>query len=347
MVTNIVDDPDLQQDFDIQFFNTAQSNANRGKFALENVVRVFRDGWQLFKMARRGDIVHSHSVQDPTFVAWRQVIFALATKMRGATMVLHNHAFRIYMEPAGSYTVGSAHQLAYRILDKLSVANVLLTHEGIANLRPLMPTIDFPVISNSVRVRDVEQAHPDSNNPTLVVVGELIEQKGIATLVHALDKLRESGVTNWTLELIGNNEAGVDPDRDRMLSLINTSGYTASMTGPLPKEEVLKRLSHADIFVFPTKVEGQPFALMEAMSAGLAIIAADIPTIAAMVTSEQLGILVPVDDATALSNALADLINNPVKRKELGAQSRDVALERYDHPIFVDAIVKLYTMYGG
>lgn len=347
VVTNIADDPDLNRTFNIEFFNTAQSEANRGKFALENVARVFRDSWQLFRLVRRGNIVHSHSVQDPTFVAWRQVMFAIATRLRGAKMVLHNHAFRIYMEPAGTYSVGIAHRVAYWLLDKLCVANVLLTTAGIPNLRPLMPRIDFPVISNSVRVSDVDPARPGAQPPTLIVVGEIIEQKGISTLVAALDQLKSTGVADWNLEIIGNNEPGTDPDRDRMLSLIEKSGLASSMTGPLPKEEVLKHLSAADIFVFPTKVEGQPFALMEAMSAGLAIIASDIPTIAAMVTDEETGVLVPVDDAAALSEALRQLIEDPQRRVALGQASREVATERYDHPVFVAEITRLYTMYGG
>lgn len=262
-------------------------------------------------------------------------------------MVLHNHAFRIYMEPAGTYAVGRAHKIAYWLLDKLCVANVLLTTAGIPNLRPLMPRIDFPVISNSVRVHDVDPASPDSQTPTLVIVGEIIEQKGVATLIAALDQLKAAGITNWNLEIIGNNEAGTDPDRDRMLALIEQSGYSSSMTGPLPKEEVLKHLSAADIFVFPTKVEGQPFALMEAMSAGLAIVASDIPTISAMITSEDTGVLVPVDDAGALCQALQTLIGDPQRRITLGRASRDDATHRFDHPVFVAEITRLYTMYGG
>src|SRR5690554_2771909 len=105
---DLVEDPVLNEEFEMVFQNTVQAQDKRGTFALENVWRAFSSAAGTFRLARRGGVVHTHSVQDPTLVAWRQVLIALAARLRGARVLLHNHAFRPYMAPPGGYRLGRA-----------------------------------------------------------------------------------------------------------------------------------------------------------------------------------------------------------------------------------------------
>jgi glycosyltransferase involved in cell wall biosynthesis len=338
---DLVGDPTLNARFEMVFQNTSQAQDKRGRLALENVLRSFTHAAETFRLARRGGVVHTHSVQDPVLVAWRQVAIALAARLRGSRVLLHNHAFRPYMEPPGGYRVGLAHRIAFRLLDRLAYANVLLTAEGVANIAPLMPHTALPVISNSVVVDNVVASSVDHSPPVVLFVGELLERKGVLVLLDALDELRRRGVDH-RIRIVGENSRGLDPEKDRVVEEVERRGHAAAMTGPVPREEVYRHLSEADVLVFPTFVEGQPFSVIEALAAGVPIVASDIPTIAGMVRDGEHGHLVPAGDANALAAALQSLLDDPAERVRMGAACRRSALERFDRSVFTERISELY-----
>ncbi|MGI9577610.1 MAG: glycosyltransferase, partial [Microthrixaceae bacterium] len=246
---DIVEDPVLNEEFDVVFYNTSQNDDQRGEFGLENVKRAFEHAWGTFKLARPGAVVHTHSVQDPVFVAWRQVAIALAARARGARVLMHNHAPPPYMEPPGEYRITTAHRLGFRLLDKLVDANILIAAAGEPNLRQYMPTTELPVIANSIEVDKVVPTTADHEPPVVLFVGEMLERKGLVVLMDALDILEARGVTDYELRIVGDNRPGLDPDKDAMTELVTERGRARSMTGPLPREQVYEELAGADVYV--------------------------------------------------------------------------------------------------
>ena len=342
---DLVEDPVLNEEFEIVFQNTAQAQDQRGKFSLTNVRRVVGDAWDTFRLARRGDVVHTHSVQDPTFVAWRQVAIALAARLRGARVLLHNHAFRPYMEAPGTYQVGGAHRLAYRLLDRLADANVLLDPAGEANLRTYQPHLWMPVVANSVVVDDVTPSTADHEPPVVLFVGELLERKGVLVLLDALDRLDAQGVA-YELRVLGDTTPGKDPEKDQVRAEVERRGRGDALLGKVPRADVYRHLSEADVFVFPTFVEGQPFSVIESLAAGVPVVGSDIPTVATMVDDGVHGRLVPPRDATALADALAEVLTDPARRQAMGRAGRERAYERYDRQVFREQVGALYRRLG-
>lgn len=343
---DLVEDPTLNASFEMVFQNTSQAQDKRGTLALENITRAFAHAFGTFRLARRGTVVHTHSVQDPTLVAWRQVLIAFAARLRGARVLLHNHAFRLYMEPARGYRVGLAHRIAYMLLDRLAHANILLAPEGLANLEPLMPHTPMPVVPNSVVVDEFELSTLEHSPITLLFVGELLERKGVLVLLDALDDLSARDLPEWQIKIVGDNQMGLDPEKDRVVTEVRSRGYSSAMTGPVTREEVYRQMARSDVFVFPTFVEGLPFSLIEAMAAGLPIVASDIPTIEGMITDDIHGKLVPVRDAHALADAVAELISDVATRRRMGSAGRAKAVETYDRKVFIERIAALYREYG-
>ena len=343
---DLVENRQLNDEFEMVFQNTSQAQDKRGTLALENILRAFTHAFRTFVLARRGAVVHTHSVQDPTLVAWRQVLIAAAARLRGARVLLHNHAFRPYMEPPGGYSIGRAHRIAFWLLDHLADANILLSAEGLANLEPLMPHTPMPVVANSVVVDDFRISSVDHDPAVLLFVGELLERKGLLVLLDALDDLSTRDLPNWKMVLVGDNTMGLDPEKDRIVTEVRTRGYGSSMTGPVSRDEVYEHLANSDIFVFPTFVEGQPFSVIESLAAGVPIVASDIPTVADMITDGVEGRLVEVGDPSALAGALADLLANVGERKRMGARGRQHAVQTFDRSVFIDRIAGLYREYG-
>lgn len=344
---DLVESPELNSRFEMVFQNTTQAQGERGTFALINIVRAISHALRTFTLARRGAIVHTHSVQDPTLVAWRQVLIALAGRLRGARVLLHNHAFRLYMEPPRGYRIGFTHRLAFRILDLLADANILLSAQGLSNMERLMPHTALPVVPNSVVVDDFGLTSTDHDPAVLLFVGELLERKGILVLLDALDVLSaDESLPPWKAVIVGANRMGLDPEKDRIITEIRSRGHGSAMTGSVSRSEVYDHLAKADVFVFPSFVEGQPFSVIEALAAGVPIVASDIPTIADMVSDGIEGRLVPTGDARALALALRELLTDVPARKRMGANGRQRAVRTYDRKVFETRIASLYEEYA-
>lgn len=343
---DLVEDPVLNAEFEMVFQNTSQNDEARGKFALVNVRRAVTDAWDTFRLARRGAVVHSHSVQEPWLTGWRQVAIAAAARLRGAKVLLHNHAQPPYMERPGEYLVSRPNRWAFAVLDRLVEANILIAAAGEANIRPYMPTVDLPVVHNSAVVDEMVPTSAVHDPPVVLFIGEILERKGLVTLLDALDLLDERGIGDYELRIIGDNRPGLDPDKDEMVAEITRRGRADTMTGPLSRAEVYANLAEADLYVFPTWTEGQPFTVIEALSSGVPIVASDIQAISAMIEDPTHGRLLDMHDTVGFADAIAELLADPDERRRISAANRERAHERFDRPVFRERIAELYRRHG-
>lgn len=343
---DLVEDPVLNAEFEMVFQNTSQNDEARGKLAIANVRRAVTDAWDTFRLARRGSVVHSHSVQEPWLTGWRQVAIAAAARLRGATVLLHNHAQPPYMAGPGEYRVSRPNRWAFALLDRLAEANIMIAAAGEPNLRQYMPTVELPIVHNSAVVDDMAQSSAVHDPPVVLFIGELLERKGVLTLLDALDELDASGGGPYELRIIGDDRPGLDPDKDAMVAEIRRRGRGDALTGPLSRAEVYAHLAEADLYVFPTWTEGQPFTVIEALASGVPIVASDIQAISAMIDDGTHGRLLPMHDASAFAKAIGELLADPDERRRISAANRARAHERFDRPVFRARIAELYRQHG-
>lgn len=344
---DLVEDPELNACFEMVFLNTSQNEDQRGKFSLANIRRLLSDSWATFRLARRGAVVHTHSVQEPWPVAWRQVGIALAARARGASVVLHNHAAAPYMQPPGAYDPGRPNRWAFRVLDRLVAANIVLSSNGVPNMGRWFVRAELPVVGNSVVVSDVVPSSAVHDPPVVLFIGELLERKGLRTLLDALD-LIDAGVDppDYELRIVGNDQLGLDPAKDEMVREVAARGRSASMTGVVPRSEVYRHFSEADLYVLPTDYEGQPFALIEALAAGVPIVATAIPSIEGMIDDGIHGRLVQRNDTEGFATAIRELLEDPEQRRQVSAANRRRAEDRFDRHVFRDHVARLYRRHG-
>jgi glycosyltransferase involved in cell wall biosynthesis len=107
------------------------------------------------------------------------------------------------------------------------------------------------------------------------------------------------------------------------------------------KREVREYLSTFDVFVLPSKIEGTPISLLEAMAAGKAIICSNIPSINQIVDDGQNAFLFDADDADQLTSILLKLFNEPHLRKELGCNAQSKS-KQYSGDIIFSKLLELY-----
>ena len=155
----------------------------------------------------------------------------------------------------------------------------------------------------------------------IITVGRIDDNKNQRLLVEAYVKIADH-YPDWSLELIGDGSG-----RKALEEYVSTLPCKdrISFTGAV--DDVAKRMSEASIFVLPSKIEGMPNALIEAMVMGMACISTDCPCggprdlIAA---DETNGVLVPVDNSDAMAMALKRLIINDTLRESMGDNARKI-----------------------
>ena len=94
--------------------------------------------------------------------------------------------------------------------------------------------------------------------------------------------------------------------------------------------------------VLPSRLEGFPVTVLEAMFAGIPVIATDVGSVREQIEPGRTGWVVPPEDPAALAHAIEELCGDPARAREMGARGREVALERFTMETTVRAWLDLY-----
>jgi len=171
-------------------------------------------------------------------------------------------------------------------------------------------------------------ARPRGSETVVLTVAHLYPRKGIAKLLRAILLLR----TPAKLRIVG-----IGPERQDLEHLARDIGLgdRVAFLGHLPFDRLVKEYRGADVFCLPSLQEGFGIVFLEAMAAGLPIVACQTAAVPEVVPDLECGLLVPPDDVPALAFALERLAGDPAERTRMGeAGQRRVA--RYDAPVVAE-----------
>jgi glycosyltransferase involved in cell wall biosynthesis len=111
-------------------------------------------------------------------------------------------------------------------------------------------------------------------------------------------------------------------------------------------EQKFARFGRARVFALPSQGEGMPIAMLEAMAAGLPVVATPVGGVGDVIRDDVEGILVPPSDPSALGRALSQLVENPDRARAMGDRARERVRNAFDVRHGVDALTKLYLAAG-
>jgi phosphatidyl-myo-inositol dimannoside synthase len=165
------------------------------------------------------------------------------------------------------------------------------------------------------------------HGPLLVFVGRLVEEKGVADLLHAVSLLLP------VLPGISTVIVGDGPQRQDLERLSNELGITARVffAGWIPSADIPGYLAAGDVFVGPSKrgcdgtTEAQGLAFIEAMLAGTPVIASAVGGIVDAVRNESTGLLVPESSPEDIAAAVKRLVSDSSLRERLRESARELA----------------------
>jgi glycosyltransferase involved in cell wall biosynthesis len=259
-----------------------------------SVWRTARSYAALRRLLRRlrPDVVHVHFVggEAAYFLALRRALgFRVVLTGHGSDLRRHYHAVSRFVQP--------------RVLRAADVVTVV--SDPLADRVRELSGREAVVIPNGVDL-GVWGALPRApERGRVVVVGRLVPVKGHDVLLDALPAVR-ARVSEVRLVVVG--EGGEGPALRQRAERLGVAD-AVEWAGALAPEGVREQFARAAAFVLPSRGEGMPMALLEAMAAGVPAVASAVGAVPELL-ADGAGRTVPPEDVGALSGALADLLSD-------------------------------------
>jgi glycosyltransferase involved in cell wall biosynthesis len=295
----------------------------------KSVLDDLQDGAALWKVIRSEapDVIHINALQDllSTFIV---VHFFFLFKARPVIIAMSHDPFS-WRNPKKAW-------LLAKLIQYLSDGFVCLatTHRNQLISLGVSPeklaVIPNPYDIDQINVGAANHQPPFQTDETVRItyVAAICERKAQDVLVKAA-KLVVLKYPHVHFEMIGRVVTG-EEDYAKMIShQIERLGLQDNVTiaGALSYQEVISRVSCSDIFVFPTRAEMMPRAVIEAMVAGRPVVASGVDGILDLIKHRKTGLLVKPGESIELADAVCELIKNPFWARELGLAGQEYILD--------------------
>ena len=224
------------------------------------------------------------------------------------------------------YDFGTYHKLIAPLLRVIwkNASAIVANSNGLRDLALKFDSrFAIPIIPNGVDLDLYTSGDRDPTAPRLFSAGRIVHQKGLDLALRALSGLKE---LDWEWRI-----AGDGPQLEFLKRLAQELGIAERVTflGWQSREQLIRQYQHANLFLFPSRHEGMPNAVLEAMASGLPVIASRIAGSEELVVHDETGLLFPSENVDSLRSALKQLLIDSSLRQSMGAASRRRVEEHY------------------
>jgi glycosyltransferase involved in cell wall biosynthesis len=220
---------------------------------------------------------------------------------------------------------------------------IAVSHDIAARLRHNLgfPARKVQVVHNGISLRPFDQA-PDralraawtgpTDRPVVLAIARLHEQKGLHYLLDAATEIPEAVIVL----------AGDGPQRTALETQARSLGLGGRTIFLGYRQDIASLLANCDVFVLPSRFEGLPLSVLEAMAAGKPVIATAVGGTGEAVVDGVTGLLVPPADSSALTRALRTILSDPGRGQQLGAAGKAQVCREFTAEIMVERVTQLY-----
>ncbi|MBA3658870.1 MAG: glycosyltransferase family 4 protein [Gemmatimonadales bacterium] len=254
------------------------------------------------------DLISAHSSK-------AGIVARLAGRMLKVPVIFTAHGW--------AFTTGTAPASAalYRTIERLAaplaarIITVSQFDRDLAVRRGVCPPDRVVAVHNGMPDIPADQlAAPDRSPPRLIMVARFEPQKDQTSLLEALAGLTDLG---WSLDLVGDG-----PLLPAARAQVERLGLVERVRFLGPRRDVARLLAGSQIFVLTTRWEGLPRSILEAMRAGLPVVASDVGGVHECVSDGTTGFVTPRGGVDAVRDRLRRLLGDPALRRTMGERSR-------------------------
>lgn len=168
-------------------------------------------------------------------------------------------------------------------------------------------------------------------------VGRLSEEKSVKTLINAIAIVARSH-PDVKLSIVGTG-----PNESELKAQCNELNLNSNISFEGYKANSFESLRNMDVFVLPSRTEGCPIVVLEAMAMGLPVIATNVGGNPELVIDGKTGYLVPVDSPESVAANIEKLISNRSLSRELGQNGKNRAFTEFHPASFTSKLQNLYS----
>lgn len=267
------------------------------------------------------DLVGVHSAK-------AAILGRLAARSLGIPVILtaHGWTFTPGIPPLQATVYRRIERFMGRFTDKIMAVSEFDRRLGLA--AGIVPESRLVTVYNGIPDVPTElRADPSRTPVRLVMVARLAPQKDHVTLLRALADLQNY---RWELDLVGEG-----PLLEQTKNLAQRLGLSGRVHFLGQRTDVEQLLANSQVALLITNWEGFPISILEAMRAGLPVVASAVAGVGESVHDDQTGYLVPRGDVDVLRDRIARLLGDAQLRARLGANGRRV----YERQFTLDAMV--------
>ena len=231
-----------------------------------------------------------------------------------------------------------AYRCATTVVANSSAARAILEQEG-------LPSSSIAVIPNGIDAGAFAERAKDGAAPApgapkgrrrIITVANLRPEKSHETLIAAAAQLAGE-FPDVQYQIVGDG-----PRRAELEALVRAHRLEDRVLFLGHREDVARLLGEADVFVLPSRSEAFPNGAIEAMAAGLPVVASAVGGLLDLIEPGRTGMLVPPEDADALAATLRELLSRPSLARELGDAAQTQVRQRYSFERMVGSFEELY-----
>jgi glycosyltransferase involved in cell wall biosynthesis len=334
--------PALEQQVNLLYMPTILQRPLKesGKISLQNVVFALSQYSHFLSALHRfrPHIIHVHTSQG---IGWlKDSFFVLIGKACHCRVILHVHAADFDQLYGGQSRFVQSYT---RRVMGLADAVIAVSAEWRRYLAHIVPIDQVLTFTNCVAV-DIMFPHVpkrSTDGAKALFLGSVGPRKGAFDLLEAVSHLKSMGCS-LHLWLAGYEEREGDLLRARTRLEELQLAEMCQLVGMVYGARKTELLNEANLFVLPSYNEGLPIAVLEAMAAGLAVVATPVGGVPEVIKDGYNGFLVPPGDTGALAEKLAILANDQHLREEMGRRSREMAEQELDVKPYANRLVALY-----
>jgi glycosyltransferase involved in cell wall biosynthesis len=334
----------LKTQVNLNFVDTSEGGlafSERGNWSFKNycnsLTNIIRFTATLLKSSP--DIVDIATAYNPSF--YKNSVLITLARILGKKVVVQPHcSYKRFLPDPNSFSG------RYIVFILKHCQGVVVLSKEWEDLKKLIPDLPISYIPNAIDVQSYvvieRKTHTKDKKIRFLYMGHIGREKGCIEIVEAARELKERFGNGFIVNFVGETlKKGELAEIKQLVDDFNCADVV-KFHAPEYKSAKIERFSNSDVLLLPSYHEGMPMSVIEAMAAGMPVIATRVGGIPELVIEGETGFLVEPKDITRLIDAMEKFIGEPDLIYKMGKRGRKKAIDEFDIDIKVNKMIGFY-----